>query len=107
MEDKIEVNEYVRTERGIIFKTTESFKNNDENVPKKYNHLIDKIVKHSKDIIDLIQENDYVNGKKVYSIGTALGNIPTINFNDGTFAMEVKTIVTHQQFSQIEYKVEE
>ena len=64
----------------------------------------DNIVKHSKDIIDLIEVGDYVNGEKV--IDTWNGNrIEThrSNFNDDN----IKSIVTKEQFAQAEYKIKE
>jgi hypothetical protein len=69
----------------------------------------DNIVKHSKNIIDLIEVGDYVNGKYVYSIGTAIGNLPIINHTDGTFTPSnlIKSIVTKEQFASMEYKVKE
>ena len=67
-------------------------------------------IKHSKNIIDLIEVGDYVNGYKVEDI--------TI-FNDGTFEIvfneyqwiiattAIETIVTKEQFAQAEYKIKE
>ena len=112
MEDKIEVGEYVRTKFSIgkvksigIDESLIYFKNYEclKCVDKK------KIVKHSKNIIDLIEAGDYVNGKYVYSVGTAMGNLPIINHTDGTFTPSnmIKSIVTHEQFESVEYKIKE
>jgi len=70
-------------------------------------------VKHSKNIIDLIEVGDYVNGEKVTEI-------KEWNFSkDGYFryavtchyeiirADEIKSIVTKEQFAQMEYRVKE
>lgn len=66
MKDKIEVNEYVRTRAGHIYKIT----NIDENGLIYWNkiqcgwseqQLEDIIVKHSKQLIDLIEVGDIVN----------------------------------------------
>lgn len=73
MEDKIEVNEYVRTRAGHIYKIT----NIDENGLIYWNkiqcgwseqQLEDIIVKHSKQLIDLIEVGDIVNKELVIGI---------------------------------------
>lgn len=55
MMDRIEVGEYVRTERGVIYKYTEEEK---EDIMLQDFRLCNdgKIVKHSFNIIDLIEE---------------------------------------------------
>ena len=62
--DNIEVGEYIRTRKGLIFKVDKQFKNIQIN---EFQNLAGErdIVKHSKNIIDLIEVGDYVNGKKV------------------------------------------
>ena len=117
MEDKIEVGEYIRTIDGTIAKIEDDefdlrygcfgsiqpfyryFKNKEQ--------ITESIVKHSKNIIDLIGEGDYVNGKYVYSVGTAMGNLPIINHTDGTFTPSnmIKSIVTKESFASVEYKI--
>jgi hypothetical protein len=76
------------------------------------NFLWDKELKeyvknYSYDILDLIEVGDYVNGKKVYSLGLTIGILNTINFEDGTFtiAEDIKSIVTKEQFENMEYKI--
>ena len=68
-----------------------------------------KKAKKSTILIDLVEEGDYVNGKEVYSIGTAIGNLPVINYTDGTFTLSnmIKSIVTKERFKESEYKVNE
>ena len=105
MEDKIEVGEYVRLHYGKI----DRVKNNDYYMQQyieceKGLYLRENIVKHSKNIIDLIEEGDYVNGDKVYKITNALiylrGKSPCHkSIND------IESIVTKEQFSSIEYKI--
>lgn len=104
----IEVGEYVRTNYGRICKVI----NNDYFMPRylecENEMLIDRtnIVKHSKNIIDLIEVGDYVNGQKVYKItsaciycvGKAVQNKFTIN---------IETILTKEQYERNCYKVEE
>ena len=104
----IEVGEYVRTNYGRICKVI----NNDYFMPRylecENEMLIDRtnIVKHSKNIIDLIEVGDYINGQKVYKItsaciycvGKAVQNKFTIN---------IETILTKEQYEANCYKVEE
>ena len=94
----IEVGEYVRTNYGRICKVI----NNDYFMPRylecENEMLIDRtnIVKHSKNIIDLIEVGDYINGQKVYKItsaciycvGKAVQNKFTIN---------IETILTKEK----------
>jgi hypothetical protein len=118
----MKVGDYVRTKSGIIGKIESKnyigysdwiidtlYYNDDEIIDnwtcgvKEYD-----IIKSSPNIIDLIEVGDYVNGKRV--IRNCLqdgGNI--ILFEDGTFAHndEIKSIVTKEQFENIEYKVGE
>ena len=107
MEDEIEVGEYVRTDKGYIVKIDKKKKN--LQMLKFLDVEYGNILKHSKNIIDLIEEGDYVNGKYVYSIGTAIGNLPIINHTDGTFTPSnlIESIVTKEQMAQMEYKVKE
>ena len=70
MEDKIEVNEYVRFNNGEIGKVIDIKENPSRIVYSEYGEigLISDIVKHSKQLIDLIEKDDYVNGSKVLAI---------------------------------------
>ena len=89
------------------------------------NAVIGDIVKHSKDIIDLIETGDIVNGWRVGAIyyGEKEGVMHTINFEleDGQlyswkekfgeetcdFQLKIETILTHEQYEQNCYKVGE
>lgn len=74
----IEVNEYVRINMDnrncigigrvsrIVNETIYVNMNNKYNLPVSFQ--IDKIVKHSKQLIDLIEKDDYVNGYKVINV---------------------------------------
>lgn len=103
----IEVGEYVRTDKGYIVKIDKEKKN--LQMLKFLDVEYGNILKHSKNIIDLIEEGDYVNGKYVYSIGTAIGNLPIINHTDGVFTPSnlIKSIVTKEMFASMEYKVKD
>ena len=99
----IEVGEYVRTKKGQIdkFEKLLSYEDDKETsivVCKEKRFWLEDVVKHSSNIIDLIEEGDYVNGKYVYSIGTVIGNLPIINHTDGTFTPSnmIKSLVTKE-----------
>ena len=83
------------------------------NVYADDNTIIQGIIKSSPNIIDLIEVGDYVNGHLVFDIAYApkkavyiedntnkMAHIPYVNEN-------IKSIVTKEQFSQMEYKVGE
>ena len=64
----------------------------------------DEIIKHSYNIIDLIEVGDYVNG--FYVINKPFNQRIHTEFDD-FFEEDIKSIVTKEQFSQMEYKVGE
>ena len=85
MEDKIEVNEYVRTKEGFIYKIENGEEFYEDSVDvgigiipdvdgiwidRECLDYIDKrdIVKHSKQLIDLIEVGDFVNGYRVENV---------------------------------------
>ena len=108
MNDKIEVGEYVRSNLGTIGKITkiEDSKFLYEN--KCLICFISNVVKHSKNIIDLIEEGDYVNGCKVACVkyDDILETKRVYLYNENSFYdYEIKSVVTKEQFSSIEYKV--
>ena len=70
------------------------------------------IVKSSPNIIDLVEVGDYVNGSYIYSIVEENKNTgqPRVLFTeeDGVLGSgEIKSIVTREQFSQMEYRIGE
>lgn len=119
MENEIKVNEFVRTKYGEIAKVIEY---KDEIVFDKeikfygmYRGYIcedelDFIVKHSPNLIDLICEGDYVNGKEVIevfsdSVFVLAYNIKSADNIEQIYINQIKKIVTHEQFESISYKV--
>ena len=117
----IEVGEYVRTNQGHIgvLKRIE-FDKNDKSLKwyvfdKKFENNIIKeeyvnkpyIVKHSKNIIDLIEVGDYVNGEKIIEVRRQKDEIylMTDYCPQKYITSVIKSIVTHEQFSNIEYKI--
>lgn len=77
----------------------------------------ENITKHSRNLIDLIEVNDYVNGMLVQKIAEpSLANdykkLIYCNECEGLYEgifdnNEIKTIVTHEQFNSVMYKVKE
>ena len=116
--NKIEVGEYVRTKDGRIFKVfkIDTKKENENLYSDEYTRPINyKITKHSKNIIDLIEVGDYVNGSYVLSIGIS-GNIEdiiTIESGADEYGEEelrnkdIISIVTKEQFASVEFRLEE
>lgn len=116
MEDEIKVGEYVRTVDGYIRKVTQVNKKGSYeclcygaySVDERYKNSIGisakKIKAHSKNIIDLIEVGDYVNGEKVLSAdwgGVGIANFKFIEPED------IKSIITKEQIKQIEYRIKE
>lgn len=103
MEDKIEVNEYVRFNNGEIGKVIDIKENPSRIVYSEYGEigLISDIVKHSKQLIDLIEEGDYVNGELIKDKwDTRISSIRS-NFSEE----DIKTILTKEIYMANCYKV--
>ena len=113
---KLEVGMYVRTKWGYI---CELININDFREPSmKYgveaNYLRDimfigdeDISKASNNIMNLIEVGDYVNGEKVEDVilDNKMSRIKTTECST-YFEEDIKSIVTKQEFSQMEYKVD-
>ena len=115
----IEVGEYIRTRKGIT-----KIKKTSKECSLCENGLIvnNETYKHSKNIIDLIELGDYVNGMRVIATENR-GRyneekqkdekvILTENYDEwtenGVISNEdIKTILTHEQYEQNCYKVVE
>ena len=117
MEDKIEVNEYVRTDKGEIAKVTsvsketlgEIFGTNEIHIGfcNTEPYVYGNIVKHSKQLIDLIEEGDYVNGHLVEEVRISCFNI-SIFVNEYEIELhenDIKTILTKESYMANCYKV--
>ena len=115
---EIEVNEYVRTADGKIGKIVK-YENFEYHIKidkdETWKCAKDYIVKHSKQLIDLIEVGDYVNGREVKHIAMFEGfpDYPKLIFVDETHLIpsdtcendEIKTILTKEQFLANCYKV--
>lgn len=118
---KLEPNMYVRTKDGIILKV-----NDIEDIYTTDNifvgmciydnegHFINdvEITKASHNIIDLIEVGDYVNGEKVDYIDDCDGamreyyyDYEDASIDVGHWSEEIKSIVTKEQFSRMEYRL--
>ena len=108
----IEVGDYVRSRNGSIGKVTkiEDDKYLYEN--KELITFIGNVVKHSKNIIDLIEVGDFVNGNIVTDKYLFAGEMPVVETSgDETNAKclcekDIQLILTHEQYSQNCYTVE-
>ena len=110
---KLEVGMYVKTKNGYICKiiNVNDFREPNMKYGVEANYLKDvmfigddDVVKASYNIIDVLEVGDYVNGYEVTSKDQFLGfgNHDWYMTND-----EIRSIVTKEQFSQMEYKVGE
>lgn len=123
---KIKVGEYVRTEDGYIGELVEYIPNALNylkiDIGREIKHCDDSIdnfiytrygfqLKHSKNIIDLIEVGDYVNSFKVLDIAQApkkalyLEDISQKSALLPRVEKDIKTIVTKEQFEEMEYEV--
>ena len=115
--NEIEVDEYIRTTGGHIFKVDKEKK-----VLQAIKFLdvqYGNILNHKKEVIDLIKEGDYVNGHLIVKIRIDPFNNKKQLFTehwdynwqgDGTLLVfheeDIKNIVTKELFKTMEYKLE-
>ena len=117
--EEIEVGDWIRTKKGNIDKIACEFDKNNWRSKNTYGELIvrcldniyllDDIVKHSKNIIDLIEVGDYVNGYKVIAKSDdGYIEILTDDIEQGELLEEqdIKTILTKEQYQENCYTVE-
>lgn len=119
--EEIEVGEYVRTKYGYIAKITEIDKYIwfNEKVNKESGMAVyelsklefkNLVVKHSLNIIDLIEEGDYVNGYYVERVWEQVNYRMAIDLRGSTLGLNdencIKSIVTKESFKNAEYRVE-
>ena len=103
MEDKIEVEEYVRFNNGEIGKVIDIKENPSRIVYSEYGEigLISDIVNHSKQLIDLIEEGDYVNGELITDKWVTRISSIRSNFSEE----DIKTILTKESYMANCYKI--
>ena len=114
--NKLEVGMYARTTElygGLISHITKVFE--ETKTVMLYGtgvaqYPFKEIQKASNNIIDLIEVGDYVNGKKVSEIDFMIDDEKIIFAHDNKyhwFEEDIKSIVTKQQFSSMEYRLGE
>lgn len=114
---EIKVEEYLRLFNGMIIKWGE--KGDTKIIGNEYLDYSGEyewsclIVKHSFNIIDLIEKGDYVNGEKVSNVDK-IDNTIFIEWENGnTYSTDIVnnkfiySIVTKEQFQSVEYRLEE
>lgn len=116
----IEVNEYVRTKNGYIIRVDEN--TNIFNLGYKEQYIDmettrygftceEEIVNHSKQLIDLIEEGDYVNGMEVLDIHKPTDLWEPIEirvdsrYTNFILAEDINTILTKEIYMANCYKV--
>lgn len=111
----IEVGEYVRTDIGNILKYEGKIKEYIDDFISISNkqdiEFLGKIVKHSKNIIDLIEKGDYVNGLLVRKGKVANGEEKLLIGNHivkgvSLEIVDIETILTKEQYLENCYKLE-
>lgn len=122
--ETLSVGMYIRNKDGIIDKVIIDYNGHCASPNCECKHIScaknyydeDKIVKASYNIIDILEDGDYVNGNKVIEIEKNYkfidGTIRDILWTDtkmqkAIWDETIKSIVTKEQFEQMEYKVGE
>lgn len=103
---------YVRTKKGEIFDCYESEQMHKPiYYPKKSktNGYIDyeDVYKKSDNLIDILQVGDYVNGRLVHDNLIYLTEFGWVDFDtlEQTDTRQIKSVVTHEQFEKMMYKI--
>ena len=120
VQDNIKKDDYARLNTGQIVKVI-GIKENNVNKKAVYYGIYNTdwfdcsaVENFSNNIIDLIEVDDYVNGYKVISVDRDVinKNIDCIELDSNNNYQynfisinQIKPIVTHEQFSSIEYKI--
>ena len=112
MEDKIEVGEYVRTSKGKLLKVENE---KTLQIIKFLSVEYGDIVKHSKNIIDLIEKYEFANERLIIDIDRKNNKICLLEpFDDRNLSdsfivwydiKDIKSIVTKEQFNSVKYVI--
>ena len=112
MKDVIEAEEYVRTENGKIDKVVSNNYYMEKYIEAEKDFIFcDSIVKHSKQIIDLIEVGDIVNGMEVLDIHKPRDLWEPIEikvdsrYTNFILAEDIKTILTKESYMANCYKI--
>lgn len=126
---KLEVGMYVRTTDGIIDKVIIDYNGHCASPNCECKHIScaknyydeDKIVKASYNIIDILEEGDYVNGSEILdfkykfieendnftNFAVVTENCYLEDTDSWIIEKNIKSVITHEQIEQMEYKVGE
>lgn len=119
---KLEVGMYIRTKDGIIDKVIIDYNGHCASPNCECKHIScaknyydeDKIVKASFNIIDILEKGDYVNGNIILYKDTGIAHnqnlIVCIGRDEERHIYDetcIKSIVTKEQFEQMEYRIGE
>ena len=111
MKDVIEAGEYVRTKNGKIDKVVSNNYHMGKYIEAEKGFIFcNSIVKHSKQLIDLIEGGDIVNGMKVLDIHKPRDLWEPIEirvdsrYTNFILVEDIKTILTKEQFEANCYK---
>ena len=104
---KIEIGDYIRTKKGYLGKYQKSVEGFDEFTDSEGTFMLDieDIVKHSKNIIDLIEVGDIVDGYAVEDISNK--KIVYLETGVGITVDSIKSILTKEQYENNCYRLED
>jgi hypothetical protein len=109
---KIKVGEYVRNDEGDIGKVKTVTSTGIIIEDERHIHF-DSITKHRENVIDLIEAGDYVNGHLVIAVDREKIEVSIENcmygsdYEDINGNIDIKSIVTKEQFNSIKYVIGE
>lgn len=120
----MKVNDYVRTNNGLIFKIVGGNEDNwqidilystleffEDTWLELYQYndnggwFIKENCKYSPNIIDLIEVGDYVNGERVINIIKKYKYLEVSDEEIIIYEKDIKSILTKEQFERCEYKI--
>ena len=106
---EIKVGEHVRTFNGLIGKVVQ-LTDSGNYVIRIYNgaeYVVRAVIaKRSKNIIDLIEVGDYVNGERILDIAGDYIHTNETDHNKFYLEKHIKTILTKEQYIQNCYKID-
>lgn len=108
---EIQIGEYVRTKKGTFDIVTESKANIGVVRCKRTKYWREDITKHSKNIIDLLEIGDFVNGSYIFETGNAINGEKWVHTAMGRILynneLEKAKILTKEQYKNNCYEVGE
>lgn len=102
---EIEVGEYVRSRIGSIGKVTKIEDNKFLYEDETFITWTGNVIKHGKNILDLIEVGDFINGERILDITGDYIHTNETNHNKFYLKKHIKTILTKEQFELNCYKL--